>query len=57
MMAAMLANMFVLCQVTVEDHLFARRALMPEIFGHIGAANKFLNLGTDEFCQPRHIGY
>ncbi|KEO57620.1 hypothetical protein SMB34_02615 [Thalassospira permensis NBRC 106175] len=56
-MAAMLANMFVLCQVTVEDHLFARRALMPEIFGHFGAANKFLNLGTDEFCQPRHIGY
>ena len=47
--------MQVLFQFTVEEHLLAGGAFVPEIVGNVILPDEGSDLGSDEFGEPAHI--
>ena len=54
--AAMRADLEVLLEVAVEDHLLAGGALRPEIVRHLALAEQGADLRPDIFGEPAHAG-
>ena len=55
MVATGMADMQVLGEFAMEEHLLAGRAFVPEIVGDITFPYKGSDLGSDEFGEPAHI--
>src|SRR6185437_5768549 len=54
MVAAMRADLEVLREIGVEDHLLAGGALLPEILRHLAPREQRADLRADVFGEPAH---